>query len=117
MDDLIRRVRIDAFTECAWLDAADPARGAGLREIFGGGEAETFETVEARLGTGTAEAWPQCVDARKRFFEAVREYGECDHEFEWDTAAEAFLCLNCGKEAPADFRQESGLDIGSGEPC
>lgn len=40
-----------------------------------------------------------------------------DHDYEWDTAAEAFLCVICGDDAPTDYMQETGLECGSGEPC
>jgi len=73
MDDLIKRIRIDAFAHCAWADAADPTHGANLRAMFGGGDAITFEQVKDRLGDKAAEAWQQGVDARQKFFEAVKD--------------------------------------------
>lgn len=40
-----------------------------------------------------------------------------DHDYEYDTAAEWSLCRYCSADAPDDYYQETGLDVGSGEPC
>jgi len=73
MDDLVRRIRLDAFASCAWQDAVDPIHSAGLRAIFGGGEAVTIEDVERQLGAEAAQAWRDAVDARERFFSTARQ--------------------------------------------
>lgn len=72
MDDLVRRVRVDAFASCAWQDAVTPVHAAGLRAVFGGGDAATFEEVERQLGAAAAQAWRDAIDARRRFFAAIK---------------------------------------------
>ena len=32
---------------------------------------------------------------------------ECDHDYEWDTAAEGWFCKHCDEEAPADYGIET----------
>lgn len=80
------------------------------------------EKIYAQRYAAQGGKW-SAVETRDVWFEMARELisfiasFECDHEFEWDTAAETFLCLHCDEEAPADLHQETGLDVGSGEPC
>jgi hypothetical protein len=71
MNDLVKKVRVDAFANCAWLDAVTPDQAAGLRAEFGGGDPETYETVKARLGEEAANAWQDGCNARERFFASV----------------------------------------------
>lgn len=69
----LMKVRLEAFAEGAWKDAVDPVHSAGLRSMFGGGDAETYESVQNRMGKFAANAWQDGANAHKRFFHAVRE--------------------------------------------
>lgn len=63
----------NALAECAWKDAVDPHHSMQMRSLVGSNtDMATFEKVLDKFGKEAADAWADAVDARRRYFDAVK---------------------------------------------